>query len=41
MSALVARPAGGSPGDLTAYLNKEYKKWGNVIRTQKSAHKPN
>jgi tripartite-type tricarboxylate transporter receptor subunit TctC len=41
MSALVARPAGGSPGDLTAYLNKEYKKWGDVIRTQKSAHKLN
>jgi tripartite-type tricarboxylate transporter receptor subunit TctC len=38
-SSFAARPGGGSPDDLTAYLNKEYKKWGDVIDAQKSAHK--
>jgi tripartite-type tricarboxylate transporter receptor subunit TctC len=38
-SAIAARTLGGSPDDLTAYLNKEYKKWGDVIRLQKSSHK--
>ncbi len=34
-----ARPLGGSPDDLTAYLNNDYKKWSEVIRAQTSARK--
>ncbi|MCC7487102.1 MAG: tripartite tricarboxylate transporter substrate binding protein [Burkholderiales bacterium] len=36
LATITARPAGGSPEDLAAYLNKEYRKWGDVIRVQKS-----
>jgi tripartite-type tricarboxylate transporter receptor subunit TctC len=32
-----ARPLGGSPGDLTVYLNNDYKKWSEVIRAQTSS----
>ncbi|MCC7487097.1 MAG: tripartite tricarboxylate transporter substrate binding protein [Burkholderiales bacterium] len=40
LSALAVRPVTGSPDDLTAYLEKEYRKWGDVIRAQKAAQKP-
>jgi tripartite-type tricarboxylate transporter receptor subunit TctC len=37
-TAIGVEPLGGTPADLTAYLNTEYTKWGEVLGAAKAQH---